>query len=292
MKTVNSLSGGKTSSYIAAHYPADYNVFALVRTNDKKCLWQNGKDEKIRQQVSDRINEEFIGTLEDDTIIYTMLDLEQYIGKKIHWLTGKTFDEVIFEKGTNKQIYLPQANMRFCTTELKIKPIAQWCYKNTELPVEMRIGFRANEQRRAKTSLEKYNAQGYESFKFHVGYHKNGNRKWKELPYRTFSFPLIKDAIFKDRIEAYWKDKPVRFAWVNNCVGCMNASPHYLKHQYKKNKNKIEWFIEQEQKAFNSGMDRTWRIDKITYKQIIDWNTQLQMFDTDFNECDSGFCGL
>ena len=31
MKTVNSISGGKTSAYIAAHYPSDYNVFSLVR---------------------------------------------------------------------------------------------------------------------------------------------------------------------------------------------------------------------------------------------------------------------
>ena len=28
--TVNSVSGGKTSAYIAVHYPADYDVFSLV----------------------------------------------------------------------------------------------------------------------------------------------------------------------------------------------------------------------------------------------------------------------
>ncbi len=39
MKTINSLSGGKTSSYIAANYPADYNIFALVRTQDTNCLF-------------------------------------------------------------------------------------------------------------------------------------------------------------------------------------------------------------------------------------------------------------
>ena len=105
MKTVNSLSGGKTSSYIAANYPADYNVFALVRTNDKSCLYP---DKILRQIVSDKIGTEFIGTLEDDVIIHTMLDLEQYIGKKIDWVTGKPFDEVIFDKGKGKQIYLPQ----------------------------------------------------------------------------------------------------------------------------------------------------------------------------------------
>ena len=48
MKTINSLSGGKTSSYIAANYPADYNVFALVRTED---LSSKFKDDKIRQLV-------------------------------------------------------------------------------------------------------------------------------------------------------------------------------------------------------------------------------------------------
>ena len=45
--------------------------------------------------VSDRLGVEFIGTLEDDMIIYTIFDLEQFIGQKIHWVTGKTFDEVI-----------------------------------------------------------------------------------------------------------------------------------------------------------------------------------------------------
>lgn len=288
MKSVNSLSGGKTSSYIAVNYPADYNVFALVRTSDKNCMFP---DKKIRQEVSDRIGTEFIGTLEDDVIIYTMLDLEQFIGKKIDWITGKTFDEVIFEKGKGQQIYLPQSNMRFCTTEMKINPIAQYCYEKG-LPCEMRIGFRANETRRANTSLSKTDENGIQHFKFHIGYHKNGNKKWKELPYRRFSFPLIDDGIFKDNIEKYWKDKPVRFAWVNNCVGCMGATPFYLKHQYKKNKNKIEWFIEQENKSKKLGMDRTWRIDKLTYQEIIDYNEQYELFDDDFNECDSGYCGL
>ena len=70
MKTVNSLSGGKTSSYIAANYPADYNVFALVRTNDKNCLYP---DKKIRQIVSDKIGIEFIGTLEISAFVSSWL---------------------------------------------------------------------------------------------------------------------------------------------------------------------------------------------------------------------------
>ena len=39
-------------------------------------------------------------------------------------------------------------------------------------------------------------------------------------------------------------------------------------------------------------MDRTWRIDKLTYQQIIDFNEQYELFDNDFNDCDSGYCGI
>jgi len=95
MITVNSLSGGKTSSYIAANYPADYDVFALVRIEHEASKFP---DAKIRQEVEDRIQAPFIATAEDDTIIYTMLDLEQYIGRKITWVTGKTFDDIILQK--------------------------------------------------------------------------------------------------------------------------------------------------------------------------------------------------
>lgn len=282
MKTVNSLSGGKTSSFIAANYPADFNVFALVRTNDKKCLFP---DSKIRQIVSDKIGREFIGTLEEDTIIYTMLDLEQYLGKKIIWLSDKTFDEVISNyKMANGKNYLPNQMTRFCTVDMKIKPIAQWCYENTELPVQMRIGFRANEVSRANRMIERQ-IDGVENFKFKVG-NKNGRNKWKELPYRITEFPLIKDAIFKDTIENFWKDKPVRFAYQNNCVGCFHRNELMLKHMSNKAEKQFNWFIEMEQKngcTFKSG---------ITYEKIKNYKTQLELFDNDFTDCDSGYCGL
>ena len=96
MKSVNSLSGGKTSAYIAAHYPADYDVFSLVRIEDENCRF---KDEKIRREIEDRIQAPFIATAEEDAIIYTMLDLEQYIGRPITWVTGVTFDQVVKTKG-------------------------------------------------------------------------------------------------------------------------------------------------------------------------------------------------
>jgi len=282
MKTVNSLSGGKTSSYIAANYKADYNVFSLVRTSDKKCLFL---DAKIRQQISDRLGTEFIGTLEEDEIIYTMLDLEQYIGQKIEWVTGKTFDEIIVRKDKK---YLPNVTQRFCTTEMKLKPIFNWWQKKINKPIKMNIGYRANEGSRAKTMLSKTNKNGLSTFKTIVGKRKTQN-KWADIEWQKPMFPLIKDNIYKDTIEQYWKDKPVRFAYMNNCVGCFHRTPVLLKHLSDKHPNKYQWFIDAEQdtgynvRTFKNGM---------SYEQIKNSFKQTSLFDDDFNECDSGYCGV
>jgi len=279
MKTVNSLSGGKTSSYIAANYPADYNVFSLVRTDDKRCMFP---DNKIRQQVSDRLGTEFIGTLEDDTIIYTMVDLEQYIGQKIDWVTGKTFDKIIDRNGKK---YLPNKVARYCTTELKTVPILHWVYKEIKNPVIMRFGYRANETRRAVNMMNKTDEEGFTKVKATFSKLKDGRNSWAEYKYCKPEFPLIKDNIYKDNIENYWKDKPVRFAYMNNCVGCWWRSPLLLKKMSNKHPKKMNWFADQETPKSK------WRSD-VMYKDIIKWQTQTELFDDDFNECDSGYCGL
>ena len=282
MKTVNSLSGGKTSSYIAANYPADYDLFSLVRIEDKNAMFP---DKKIRQQIEDRIQAPFIGTAEDDMIVYTMLDLEQYIGREITWVTGKTFDEITTRKD---KVYLPNKVQRFCTVEMKIEPMFYWWAKNIKEPIETRIGFRANETRRAKNMLDRCNDDGLSEFKATFGKHKDGRNKWEDVPYQKPSFPLIDANIYKDTIEQFWLDKPVRFAWMNNCVGCFHKSPMLLRKMWDKHPTKLEWFAKRERESTNNA---NWRSD-MTYDEIKQWNAQFELFDDDFNECDSGYCGL
>lgn len=284
MKTVNSISGGKTSAYIAANYPADYNVFALVRTNDKKCMFP---DSKLRQVVSDKIGKEFIGTLEDDMIIHTILDLEQFIGQEIKWVSGATFDEILEASHNN---LLPSALRRYCTQEMKMQPIFEWWLEAIKTPALFRIGFRANEMRRAKKIDEKYNKNGFLEFKHIIGKHKNGNNKWKLTEWQRQEHPLIKDAIFKDKIEEYWSDKPVRFAYMNNCVGCFHKNPILLNKMSRLHKNKIEWFADKERNRKHK-WDK-FRIDGLTYDKIIKHKLQTELFDNDFKDCDSGYCGL
>lgn len=289
MKTINSVSGGKTSSYIAANYPADYNVFALVRTNDKSCLYP---DKKIRQIVSDKIGTEFVGTLEQDNIIKVMIDLEQFIGKEITWLSPKTFDEIIngdWNKGKNGKHYLPNLMTRYCTTEMKMKPIFEWWQKEINEIVEMRIGFRATEMRRAKRIMEKLNENGIDEMKTIVG--KRGTRnKWGMVEWRIPTFPLIPANINNDTIYNYWqKNKEVQFeeGYYNNCVGCFHRSPVFLSKMSQEHKNKMEWFANIE--AENS--PNTCRKD-CTYKEILEYKPQIELDFEDFDDCDSGYCGL
>lgn len=285
MTTINSLSGGKTSSYIAVNYPADVELFSLVRTSDVECKFP---DDKVRQMVSDRIGQEFIGTLEQDAIIYTMLDLEQFLGRKITWITGPTFDEVIIQgvkKNGEAYKYLPNVMQRFCTVEMKVNPIKRWCHENTELPVEMRLGFRANEVSRAVKMIERRKEDGLEWDKFSVSKNENGRNKWKELPYRLTRFPLIEDKIFKDKIESFWVGKPVRFAYMNNCVGCFHRNEILLKHMSEKEPSKFNWFAKQE-------TDKARFKKETSYEAIKRHRLQFDLFDDDFNECDSGYCGL
>ena len=280
MKTINSLSGGKTSSYIAANYPADYNVFSLIRTND---IASKFKDEKIRKLVEDRLQAPFISTAEDDTIIYTMLDLEQYIGKEITWVTGPTFEDVIKNHGG----YLPNKVARYCTTDMKTMPIAKWRYDNIDDDVEMRFGFRANEQSRAKTMNDKLNERGMTEVKIVIGKTKTGTRnRWGVIDYCKPTFPLIEDGIFKDNVEEFWRDKPVRFAYMNNCIGCWWRGPMLLKHMADKHPEKMDWFARQEE-----GNKGNFKSD-VSYREIINYNSQFSLFDEDFSECDGGYCGL
>lgn len=281
MKTVNSISGGKTSAYIAAHYPADYDVFALVRIEHEASKFP---DKKIRQLVEDKIQAPFIATAEDDVIIYTILDLEQYIGREITWVTGKTFDKVLDTGGT-----LPDPLRRYCTTQMKLEPIFEWWRKEIKEPAEFRLGFRANEQRRAKRTLDKTNANGLLEMKAVIGKRKTRN-KWGIIEWQKPTFPLIKDNLYKDNIEQYWKDKPVRFAWMNNCVGCFHKNPLLIKKMHSKHKNKIEWFASKER--IKHEKDVWYKVKNLSFNDIIKWDNQTQLFDDDFNDCDSGYCGL
>lgn len=127
MITVNSLSGGKTSSYIADHYPAELDLFALCCIDCHNA--GRDIDKKKIQMVNDKLQKycsnypEFVATSEDPKILKVMFDLEQRIGREITWLRGIGWEEMIRIKKA-----IPNQTKRFCTTILKMQPIFDYLY--------------------------------------------------------------------------------------------------------------------------------------------------------------------
>ena len=262
MITVTSVSGGQSSAYIAANYPSDYLIFSLVTIEDRKCT---PTDKKLVQLISDKIGREFIATAEDDLILNTILDLEQYLGQPIQWLAGKPFEKL-------RKSSLPNINWRHCTELLKIKPMYDWWKNEIGEPVEMKIGFRAGEERRANNMLAKCD--------------ENGLRAYNKKPWQKPIFPMITDSIHRDKVVNFWKGKPVRFAAQNNCVGCFHRNPLVLRKMFDLHPKKMNWFLEMENMK-----GARWKSD-VSYKEIKAHKLQHEISFEEFGDCDSGNCGL
>lgn len=235
MQTVNSLSGGKTSAFIAANYPADIDVFALVCIDNHNA---NAKtsfkvDAKVKQMVNDKLQRycadqhEFLATAEDPIIIKTMFDLEQHIGREIIWVRGIGFNELI-----NQKQLLPNKRHRICTTKLKIEPIFNFLYRYHELPVKMRIGYRADEAHRADTFRDTF------IFSEQCEYRPNSNKwvhRWTETPFRIGDFPLIENGVVHLDVVKYWQNYNVPFAKDTNCQFCFWKPAMQLRENFETN---------------------------------------------------------
>jgi hypothetical protein len=270
MKTVNSLSGGKTSSYIAVHYPADYDVFALVTVNDKNLT---PKDKGFVKKVSDKIGKEFIGTVESDLTLQVLFDLEQKIGREITWLAGEPFDEII--RNTKA---IPNKMWRFCTTQMKMVPIFEWWLTEIGDICSMRIGFRLDEFERS----DRFST----TMKYRRSQKLTGEKRyeWDEITWRVGEFPLIDDGLTHKDIVDYWKGKDLVFPQSSNCVGCFWKSPQELRQNWNEEPVKMQWFAEMEEE-----MGNTFRSD-ISMKQVKTIGLQESMFFGGGSCQSEGYC--
>lgn len=295
MKTINSVSGGKTSSYIAAHYPADYNIFSLVCIDDPKCA---PKDKALSDYVNNKLSPhlkeqhgEFIATTEDDKTLVALMELEQFIGKEIIWVRGKSFEKVLKEAsifgGTKTR--LPNRMFRYCTLEMKMLPIFDWWFLNVGERVKMNIGFRMNEYER----MERFMNSGRQNELRIPDYCSTRGKKKQHkttFTYRWCSFPLIKDVIYEQDVIDFWEGK-IDFPIVSNCVGCFFKKPDTLAVMCNEHPEKLEWFARQEEEMGVHG----W-IQGLRYRDIINFaNLEQQAFSNltlqeSGAACDSGGC--
>ena len=295
MKKVNSLSGGGTSSYMAANYPADYEVFSLVCIDDFDC---HPKDKSLVQYVNAKLEKfvhqygEFIATAEDDKTLEVMMDLEQYLGREIIWVRGKSYDDVI-DLGTQNR--LPSWARRYCTTQMKLQPIFDWWFNSIGEKCDMRIGFRFDEFERVENF---WNNSDPTNFKIPVSCSTRGQRlqRHETFNWRQCKFPLVKDGITKDDVKDYWKGKTIggnlfeplkeiKFPIVSNCVGCFHKDVSTLIQMAALHPDKMKWFANQEDKGMG-----TWLDSRVKYQSFVDYGNDLIFDERNLKTCDSGGC--
>ena len=277
MKTVNSLSGGKTSSYLAIHYPADYEIFSLVCNDSIKC---SHPDKKIMQIANDKLHKtspqfgEFIGTPEHPSIIKIMLELEQKLGREIIWVRGYSFDQLIEMKKS-----IPNQNARWCTTMLKLDPIFWYCYLNIGVQIKMRAGFRYDEKERAERFSTSY------SIPVSCNNHGQKRQNWKEFKdWRIGEFPLIEDRVNHFTISKYWRNKNIEFPKDSNCQMCFWKPVQQLRQNYEDSSQVIDWASKMEQKMGNRFLH------KFTMEEIKSIGLQLDFLGGQGMYCNKGNC--
>jgi len=270
MIKINSISGGKTSAYMAAHYPADIEIFALVCIEAEYC---KPKDESIVKFVSDKLGREFIATAESDKTLYVVRDLEQILGKEIKWLAGETFEQMLSWKKA-----LPNKIWRFCTTELKMKPIFEYCQKEVKEIVEMQVGFRYDEKERGERNVKNTH------MKVVVGKHENGNNKWAEVEWRKLSFPLIENKVIHPAVVDWALKSNLPFPADSNCVGCFWKPFQQLRKNWDDEPNKMRWFAEMEKV-----MNRQWQ-KEMSYSRVKEIGLQTSFVFGTGAGCQSGYC--
>jgi len=304
MKTVNSISGGKTSAYIARHFPADYEVFSVVCIDDKGLMpidksivdYANKKLEKYSHEYG-----EFIATAEDDATLRAMMDLEQYLGREIIWVRGMSFDQILNNPHTHggKPNRLPSWARRYCTDEMKLVPIFKWWFHNIGEKCNMRIGFRFDEFDRMERF---FNNSDPVNFKIPISCATYGQRQQKHesFNWRFCSFPLVKNGITKQMVEDYWKQnghiggtlfeerRQIQFPIISNCVGCFHKKADTLCVMAAMHPKKMNWFAAQEEKGMG-----TWLDSKVKYQTFIDdsGNDWIpEMIKENGSSCDLGGC--
>jgi len=289
MKTINSLSGGKTSSYLAVHYPSDYNIFSLVCIDDKKC---KPNDKRLIQKINDKLDQggyikkygEFIATAESDVTLKTIFQLEQKIGKNINWLRGKSFDQLI-----NDKKMLPFKLARFCTQEMKMRAVGEWAIsKMNENIIDgvpklflNNVGIRHDEDNRVKKTKEE------RSLKTKIIIGKRGSRNaWKEIEWGVVNYPLVYDKITHYQIKQFWdKNTDVEFPLDSNCVGCFHKNDQQLRKNWDNEPLKMEWFASKEREKEN----REWK-RPFSYDQIKTLGLQQDFKFGTGSGCNAGFC--
>lgn len=253
--TVLSFSGGRTSALMTIELLKDekYKNAVVIFANTGK---ENEATLKFVHQVSQFLNDRIIWVEynPDPAICFNVVTYETASRK------GEPFAALI-----EKRKFCPNRVARFCTQELKIRPMKKYCKKvlQWEHWVNM-VGIRYDEPHRyAKTnSVAKFEVFDVEH-------------------------PLVRWKITKPQVLAYWQKMPFDLQLKEhegNCDVCFLKGKK--KHQTiaRETPQKFDWWIAQEQKVSGNFIKR------YSYSQLRDWVQKQPEFNfSDEVQC---FCNV
>lgn len=272
--TCISFSGGRTSAYMLwrvlqtnGGLPADATV----------CFSNTGLEAEETLQFVHRCSVEW--------------------GVPIHWLEYRQDDPGFalvgldsasregepFEAIVRKRQYLPNPVTRFCTSELKIRPMHKFVRLAGWGEWDQFIGIRADEQRR----VSKIRARGHST----------------ETTKETMCMPLADAGVTVHEVNSFWKAQPFTLGLDTNaagrttdgnCVYCFLKPPAQRLSIARKGKYPIDWWVRAEDGSMvpgATGMGARFTKDGPSYAQIAAFaRDQQEMFDHT-EEALPCFCG-
>lgn len=246
LKTVTSVSGGKTSAYMALHYPTDFYIFACVLTNHEPSI---STDKGLTRECTRRIPH-FVASHEDDRTLRIVLQLEQELGREIKWVAAD-FSLEDYVKGTTdlpgyrtNSTRLFNSLKRFCTVEQKIKPIIEHCYSfvDAKNPVIMNLGFRYDEPKR----VEQWKCKNDKTKLALSCPVEKGNWRYLEYEWRISDFPLYRDRVTHESVRSFWLNKGWEFPEISNCRFCPFHTDTQLQRQSNHHPGNLGWWLDLE----------------------------------------------
>lgn len=231
---------------------------------------------------------------EDEVTLRFIRECSQRWGVAIVWVEYRTeapgyavvdFDSASrdgepFEAVIRKRQYLPNPVTRFCTSELKIRPMHKYVRSLGWTDWDQFIGIRADEQRR----VSKIRARGHST----------------ESAHETMCMPLADAGVTVQDVTAFWRSQPfdLDLMTINgrtlegNCDLCFLKPPAQRLALIAARPERAVWWARMESLGIASKPDGTrFCKDGASYAQMAEFaRDQRDMFDPD-EEAIACFCG-
>jgi 3'-phosphoadenosine 5'-phosphosulfate sulfotransferase (PAPS reductase)/FAD synthetase len=266
--TCISFSGGRTSAYM---------LWRVLQANGGKlpaeavvCFANTGKEDEATLQFVQRVSNEWVVPI----VWLEFRDTDdrfEVVSFETASRNGEPFEALI-----RKRNYLPNPVTRFCTIDLKIRPIGRYLLSigmaetKTEAENMSMIGMRADEQRRAAKIADKSR------------------------------IPLVKAGITKQDVGDFWRAQPFDLELSNmngvtmhgNCDLCFLKGGAQILSLVQEKPERAVWWAKMEALALASKPSgAVFRSDRPSYAQMASFAAdQKDMFDQN-EEAIACFCG-